>query len=253
MILMRPLEAAVHALNSMTYSHGRPPYMAVFGQIPRVGGGLLQDDRSLVTHDPGHGVVRADILRAEAMKALAEINTSQSLRRALLRKTATPHHNQRLPGQNCAYWRWQNPRGRSTKKRGAWVVARFLSYDPDGRSAWLHSGTTTLQVSLEQLRGAYGFEQWQPSIEDINTLRNAASNIRQDLWQDHRTTAPPQDEDEYNYPLEYLPQPTTTISEPPQPVLPLAPPQEQTQQRKHKNRPTSAAAHFATAATKHYN
>ena len=122
------------------------------------------------------------------------------------------------------------PRGRSTKKRGAWVVARFLSYDPDGRSAWLHSGTTTLQVSLEQLRGAYGFEQWQPSIEDINTLRNAASNIRQDLWQDHRTTAPPQDEDEYNYPLEYLPQPTTTISEPPQPVLPLAPPSEQTQQ-----------------------
>ena len=92
------------------------------------------------------------------------------------------------------------------------------------------SGTTTLQVSLEQLRGAYGFEQWQPSIEDINMLRNATSNIRQDLWQDHRTTAPPQDEDEYNYPLEYLPQPTTTISEPPQPVLPLAPPQEQTQQ-----------------------
>ncbi|CAL1162801.1 unnamed protein product [Cladocopium goreaui] len=134
------LEAAVHALNSMTYSHGRPQYMAVFGQIPRVGGGL-------------HGAVRADILRAEAMKALAEINTSQSLRRALLRKTATPHHNQLLPGQNCAYWRWQNPRGRSTKKRGAWVVARFLSYDPDGRSAWLHSGTTTLQVSLEQLRG----------------------------------------------------------------------------------------------------
>ena len=82
-------------------------------------------------------------------------------------------------------------------------------------------------MSLEQLRGAYGFEQWQPSIEDINTLRNAASNIRQDLWQDHRTTAPPQDEDEYNYPLEHLPQPATTISEPPQPVLPLAPPSEQ--------------------------
>jgi hypothetical protein len=53
--------------------------------------------------------VRADILRAEAMKALAEINTSQSLRRALLRKTATPHHNQLLPGQNCAYWRGAEP------------------------------------------------------------------------------------------------------------------------------------------------
>ena len=28
----------------MTYSHGRPAYMAVFGQIPRIGAGLLQDD-----------------------------------------------------------------------------------------------------------------------------------------------------------------------------------------------------------------
>ena len=225
------LESAVRALNSMTYSHGRPPYMAVFGQIPRVGGGLLQDDRSLVTHDPGQGAIRADILRADAMKALAEINTSQSLRRALLRKTATPHHNQLLPGQNCAYWRWQNPRGRSTKKRGAWVVARFLSYDPDGRSAWLHSGTTTLQVSLEQLRAAYGFEQWQPSIEDIKALRDASSNIRQDLWQDHRSSAPPRDEDGYDYPLEDLPQPTTTYTDSPtpQPILPLAPPPLQPQ------------------------
>ena len=32
-------EAAIFALNSMTYSHGRPPYMAVFGQIPRIGTG----------------------------------------------------------------------------------------------------------------------------------------------------------------------------------------------------------------------
>ena len=223
------LEAAVHALNSMTYSHGRPQYMAVFGQIPRVGGGL-------------HGAVRADILRAEAMKALAEINTSQSLRRALLRKTATPHHNQLLPGQNCAYWRWQNPRGRSTKKRGAWVVARFLSYDPDGRSAWLHSGTTTLQVSLEQLRGAYGFEQWQPSIEDINTLRNAASNIRQDLWQDHRTTPPPQDEDEYNYPR-YNNFRTSTTSTTTSTSI------RATSTIKQANQPTSATAQLATAAT----
>ena len=56
----------------MTYSHGRPPYMAVFGQIPRVGGGLLQDDRALVTHQQPTGSIRPDVLRAEAIKALAE-------------------------------------------------------------------------------------------------------------------------------------------------------------------------------------
>ena len=219
------LEASVHALNSMTYSHGRPPYMAVFGQIPRVGGGLLQDDRSLVTHDAQPGVVRPDILRAEALKALAEINTSQSLRRALLRKTSTAHQHDLLPGQNCAYWRWQNPKGRSTKKRGAWVVARFLSYDPDGRSAWLHSGTTTLQVALEQIRSAYGFENWQPSKDDIKVLKDAAANLRQDLWQDHKASAPPIDEDAYDYQLDELPQPSTTYHQPTT-VLPLAPPPE---------------------------
>ena len=177
-------------LNSMSYSHGRPPYMAVFGQIPRVGSGLLQDDKALITKNEQYGSVRSDILRAEAMKAMIEVNTSQAPRRALLLKTATPHHNELLPGQSCAYWRWQNPRGRSTKKRGAWVVARFLAYDPDGRSAWLHSGTTTLQASLEQIRGAHGFEQWQPSGEDIKCLHDASTNIRTDMWQDHRAAAP---------------------------------------------------------------
>ena len=29
------LDGAIYAINSMTYTHGRPPYMAVFGQIPR--------------------------------------------------------------------------------------------------------------------------------------------------------------------------------------------------------------------------
>ena len=157
------LDGAVHAINSMTYTHGRPPYMAVFGQIPRVASGLLQDDMSLITHPVQQGRIRPDILRAEAMRALADINTSQALRRALLRKTATTNQKDLLPGQSCAYWRRQIPKGRGTKKKGAWIVARFLSYDPDGPSAWLHSGTTTIQVSLEQLRGAFGFEHWQPT------------------------------------------------------------------------------------------
>ena len=111
------IDAAVHALNSMTYSHGRPAYMAVFSQIPRIGAGLLQDDTALICHPEQRGAIRPDILRAEAVKALADINTSQALRRALLRKTATTHQMDLQPGQNCAYWRWQVPKGRSTEER----------------------------------------------------------------------------------------------------------------------------------------
>ena len=198
------LDSAVFALNSMTYTHGRPPYMAVFGQIPRIGAGLLQDDTALICHPDQQGMVRPDILRAEAIKALADINTSQALRRALLWKTATTHAMDLQPGQNCAYWRWQVPKGRSTKKKGAWIVARFLSYDPDGKSAWLHSRTTTVHVALEQLRGAVGFEQWQPTREDQQMLKQAANNIRQDLWQEHATTAPALEEDTYEYHMDDL-------------------------------------------------
>ena len=218
------LESAVHAINSMTYTHGRPAYMAVFGQIPRLPGGLLEDDRSLCTNvEPLPGAMRPDVLRAEAVKAIAEINVSQALRRALLRKTAaSPKDLQIEPGQNCAYWRWQNPRSKSTKKRGGWVVARFLANDPDGRSAWLHSGNTTIQVSLEQLRSAHGFENWQPSREDIAAIKDGATSIQKDLWEDHRADGPPRDEDEYDYDLEVeMPQPL---------ALPLAVPSTEHQQ-----------------------
>ena len=218
------LESAAHAINSMTYTHGRPAYMAVFGQIPRLPGGLLEDDRSLCTNvEPLPGAMRPDVLRAEAVTAIAEINVSQALRRALLRKTAaSPKDLQIEPGQNCAYWRWQNPRSKSTKKRGGWVVARFLANDPDGRSAWLHSGNTTIQVSLEQLRSAHGFENWQPSREDIAAIKDGATSIQKDLWEDHRADGPPRDEDEYDYDLEVeMPQPL---------ALPLAAPSTEHQQ-----------------------
>ena len=218
------LEFAVHALNSMTYTHGRPAYMAVFGQIPRLPGGLLQDDRSLVTSSDHTGFTRPDVLRAEAIKAIAEVNTSQALCRALLRKTASQDADPLLPGQHCAYWRWQNPRGRSTKKRGGWVIARFLSYDPDKRSAWLHSGTNTVQLSLEQLRHAFGFEHWTPDPSDIRAIKDAASNIRQDVWQDERAAAPPLEEDSYDYDLEL---------EQPVPMLPLLAPSDQAPQQQH--------------------
>ena len=238
------LDGAVHAINSMTYTHGRPPYMAVFGQIPRVASGLLQDDMSLITHPVQQGRIRPDILRAEAMRALADINTSQALRRALLRKTATTNQKDLLPGQSCAYWRWQIPKGRGTKKKGAWIVARFLSYDPDGRSAWLHSGTTTIQVSLEQLRGAFGFEHWQPTREDQQALKDAAASIRQDIWQDHRSTAPPPDEDQYDYALEHeidvVPeQQQQPATGPDAVVYPLAPPSTPKQPRQSTSAPAT--------------
>ena len=174
--------------------------MAVFGQIPRVPGGLLQDDRSLCYKpEQTDNFTRPEILRAEAVKALAEINASAALRRALLRKTATTIRRDLLPGQPCAFWRWQNPRGRATRKRGGWTMARFLSYDPDLKSAWVHSGTTTMQVAVKQVRAACGFESWTPDKADIDLLHDAARNIREDMWEDHRAAGHDPEEDSYDF------------------------------------------------------
>ncbi|CAJ1329046.1 unnamed protein product, partial [Effrenium voratum] len=78
------LSSATHAKNSATWSSGRPPYVAAFGRVPRVGFDLLNDERALIC---GTTRSEAQLLRAEALKALAEVSASNALRRALLRKT----------------------------------------------------------------------------------------------------------------------------------------------------------------------
>ena len=128
------LVACIFSLNSSTYSHGRSPYQAVFGRIPRPVGDLLSDNRALTItntdHDPA---LRPELLRAEAITALMQISSSQAVKRALLRKTRNQNDLANLqPGQAVAYWRLQ---GRSRQhKKGSWCLARFLAYDPDKKS-----------------------------------------------------------------------------------------------------------------------
>ncbi|CAE7467549.1 CML10, partial [Symbiodinium pilosum] len=122
------------------------------------------------------GLMRPEILRAEAMKALAEHTASSAIRRAVLRKA---HHQQNLrdlqPGQAVAFWRWSG---------------RFVSHDPDNKSVWLQVNTTTVKVANNQVRVACGWEEWTPSPEDIAILKDAERNLRDNLWEDQREEPP---------------------------------------------------------------
>ena len=182
------LVAATFTMNSCTYSHGRSPYQAVFGRIPRPLGDLLSDPLSLVI-SPEQQVLRPEILRADAMKALAEHTASSHIKRALLRKTRHQIDLNRLqPGQPIAFWRWS---GRSRQhKRGAWSLARFVSVDPDGKSIWAQVNTTTIKIASNQLRMACGWEEWCPSQDDIRVLKDAEMNMRDNMWSDMREEPP---------------------------------------------------------------
>ena len=189
------LTAACHAINSGIHTHGRSAYQAVFGRQPRLLGSNFSDPNTLASspqvadlqqESPSY---KAELVRCEALKSLRELDCSQHLRRALLRKTRGTRIPELQPGQRCAFWRWTK---RGSKKRGSWVMGRFLSWDPShvGKQAWIRSGATTVLVTSEQLRAAFGFEDWVPSKEDITALKNAAEKFGE--LQDDRGQPPPQ-------------------------------------------------------------
>ena len=176
------LIAATQAKNSATWSSGRPPYIAAFGRIPRFGTDLLSDPRALISGSTmAETQQQAALMRAEALKTLAEASASSTLRRALLRKTNEVDDYEPTPGSLLAYWRWTV---RSHRKRGGYRIARFLGRDPDGRNYWVQSGSQTLRVARNQIRNVFGYEQYIPTRQDVDALKLAEENIRSDQIQD---------------------------------------------------------------------
>ena len=170
--------SATYAKNAATWSSGRPPYIAAFGKIPRIGTDLVNDQRALVAGSSrSEAQQQAALMRAEALKA-----ASSTLRRALLRKTNTDvNFSEPQPGSLLAYWRWTT---RSHRKRGGYRTGRYLGKDSDGKGYWLQSGSQTVRVAPNQLRDVFGYEQYIPDKSDIKALRDAEANLRSDSWQD---------------------------------------------------------------------
>ena len=184
--------AASFAKNACTWSSGRPPYIAAFGRIPRMGLDLLSDQNGLVAGSTRSEVQhQAALLRAEAQQHLAAMAVDSGFRRALLRKSTNEEILDVPIGAVVAYWRWT---AKSSKKKGGYKLARLLGRDPDGKSIWLQAGTNTIKVLPHQVRAARGFEQWNPDYEDIKALRNASDNLQSNFLQDESIPEPSDDE-----------------------------------------------------------
>ena len=108
---------------------------------------IIDAESIFVNEDFDQAIKAPDILRAEAIKALADINTSQALWRALLRKTATSNLTDLQPGQNCAYWRCKCLKDDPPRRRepGSWLVScpMTLMASPPASTR----GTTTVHVA----------------------------------------------------------------------------------------------------------
>ena len=83
-------------------------------------------------------------------------------------------------------------RGRSTKKKGGYVIGRLMTWD--GSCAWVQIGWQTVKVDRAQMRPAYGFESWTPDDEDIRALKSAEKNFLEGEVSDERGPVPPEDE-----------------------------------------------------------
>ena len=189
------LVAVLRSMNNSTYSHGRSPCQAVFGRMPRPVGDLLSDNKALAISPmpPGEQhALRPELLRAEAITALAQFSASQAVRRALLRKTRNQNDPSGLePGQAIAFWR-QSAKARQ-HKRGAWCLGRFLALDPDRKSMWIQGGRNSIRVGSTQVREAAGWESWTPTIEDMQLIKQAEDNITRGLWSDEIQDPPDDD------------------------------------------------------------
>ena len=223
------LAAACHAINTGIHTHGRSAYQAVFGRQPRLPDSNFNDPMVLSSSSPvaeldsgNSAAYKAEFVRCEALKTLHELDCSQHLRRALLRKTRATKVADLQPGQPCAYWRWTR---RGAKKRGSWKMGRFLSWDPShvGKQAWVRTGGSTTLVTAEQLRGAFGFEDWTPAPEDIRALKDAAHRF--DALLDDRGAPPeeqPLDDEDIQAMEELNPEPLALT---PSMMVPVTPPE----------------------------
>ena len=225
------VSAACHAINSQIQTHGRSAYQAVFGRQPRLLDSNFNDPMILATsssaiRDETNPGLRADLVRNEAIKTLHNLDVSQHLRRALLRKTRKTNIADLQPGQKCAFWRWSRRGG--PRKRGTWVIGRFLSWDPShpGKQAWIRSGATTILATAEQIRAAFGFEDWAPDLQDIAALKNASTSFTDQLLDD-RGPEPPdlniEDDDIFDPESAAIP-PTPSMMVPATPVPQTEPP-----------------------------
>ena len=102
-----------HTKNSMYRRNGRSPMQAVFGRNLRIAEELLTDESIRLTLPEmslSESQAFSELTRCESIKAFAEYNTTEHIKRSMQRQTRESHYDYQ-PGQRVGFWRSQTRRG----------------------------------------------------------------------------------------------------------------------------------------------
>ena len=172
---------------------------------------------------------RTELMRLDAMKTFLEIDMSNRLRTAMLRKSR-PFRGGFEIGQRLAYWRVRNTLDGEGPFAG-YCQGVLIGMDPGPRgSLWIRNDRGRLvQVAREQARALEAEEAWMPGNSDFRLLRDAEQDLSEKhaVGQDQRQAAirgadqpPLLALPEARSPLDAQGQPTASVSAPPVIVQP---------------------------------
>ena len=176
------INMAVHAKNSLVRRCGASPCQWVFGRQPRAPSSLLSEPEAVEAKsmvDNNDALLQVEMVRHEAMKAFADYEFNQALRRAMLRK-GRPYRGPLEVGQKIAYYRHRTQLdGEGTVEGYRQGMIIGLDPGPTG-SVWIRNNRgRVVQAAREQVRSVEGEELWSPSTEDIKALKDTESDLSQ--------------------------------------------------------------------------
>jgi len=165
------------AKNQLIRRAGVSPSQWVFGRSPRVPGVLISEgsrveDKQMLSNSKK--LQQTELMRLDAMKTFLEIEMSNKLRTAMLRKSR-PFRGGFEIGQGLAYWRVRN----TLDGEGPFAGYRqgvLIGMDPGPRGSliWIRNDRGRLvQVAREQARALEEEEAWMPGNPDFRLLRDA--------------------------------------------------------------------------------
>eukprot|EP00434_Breviolum_minutum_P045617 symbB.v1.2.040940.t1/scaffold7672.1/size10676/1 len=168
------------AKNQLIQRAGVRPSQWVFGRSPRIPGALISEgsrveDKQMLSNSKK--LQRTELMRLDAMKTFLEIEMSNKLRTAMLRKSR-PFRGGFEIGQRLAYWRVRN----TLDGEGPFAGYRqgvLIGMDPGPRgSLWIRNDRGRLvQVAREQARALEEEEAWMPGNPDFRLLRDAEQDL----------------------------------------------------------------------------